>query len=154
MGVTPQSTPWGVYGRIAKTLRDRVAVLAPGTPVESEAALAAEFQVVRNTVRRALAELEAEGLIETVPGRGRVVRKGDAGNGEDGPLPAYRRIALGLKAAIDSGQLAAGDRLPSEAELMREHGVSRGTARQALAVLEAAGLVDVVHGKGRFVHGA
>jgi DNA-binding GntR family transcriptional regulator len=34
---------------------------------------------------------------------------------------------------------------------MRRYGVSRGTARQGLALLEATGLVTAVHGKGRFV---
>ncbi|MGL5866189.1 MAG: GntR family transcriptional regulator [Dermatophilaceae bacterium] len=34
---------------------------------------------------------------------------------------------------------------------MAAYRVSRGTARQGLARLEAAGLVTAVHGKGRFV---
>ncbi len=41
--------------------------------------------------------------------------------------------------------------MPSEADLMRLYGVSRGTARQGLALLESIGLVSAVHGKGRFV---
>ncbi|MGH3824879.1 MAG: GntR family transcriptional regulator [Pseudonocardiaceae bacterium] len=139
-------TPWGVYARIAGQLRERLAELAPGSALPSEASLAAEFGVVRNTVRRALAELERDGLIVTLPGRGRVVND-PAGTAAAG----YRRIAEDLRRQITSGELVTGQRVPSEAELMRRYGVSRGTARQGLALLEAAGLVRAVHGKGRFV---
>jgi GntR family mannosyl-D-glycerate transport/metabolism transcriptional repressor len=112
----------------------------------SETSLAAEFGVVRNTVRRALAELEREGLIVTMPGRGRVASE------PAGTITAsYRRIAEDLRCQISSGELAPGQRVPSETELMRRYGVSRGTARQGLAVVEAAGLVRAEHGKGRFV---
>lgn len=141
-----RSTPWGTYARIAEQLRERLADVAPGSALPSETSLAAEFGVVRNTVRRALAELEREGLIVTLPGRGRVASEpgctGAAG---------YRRIADDLRQQITSGELATGQRVPSEAELMRRYGVSRGTARQGLALLEATGLVTAVHGKGRFV---
>jgi DNA-binding GntR family transcriptional regulator len=41
--------------------------------------------------------------------------------------------------------------VPSESALAEEYGVSRGTARHALAELEGAGLVIAVHGKGRYV---
>lgn len=133
--------------RIAEQLRERLAALAPGSALPSETSLAAEFGVVRNTVRRALAELEREGLIVTLPGRGRVASSEPAGTTAAG----YRRIADDLREQITSGALAMGQRVPSEAELMRRYGVSRGTARQGLALLEATGLVTAVHGKGRFV---
>lgn len=145
-----RSTPWGTYARIAEHLRERLAVLAPGSALPSETSLAAEFGVVRNTVRRALAELEREGLIVTLPGRGRVTRE-PAGASGTATAAGYRRIAEDLRQQITSGELGAGQRVPSEAEVMRRYGVSRGTARQGLAVLEAAGLVRAVHGKGRFV---
>jgi DNA-binding GntR family transcriptional regulator len=152
--VSPRGTAWGAYSKIAETLRQRVTSgeYAPGVPVPSEAALCAEFGVVRNTVRRALAELEQEGLIETLPGRGRVVRE-QASTGRAGgrPLAQYRRISADLRAAINSGELRPGDVIPSEAALIEKYGVSRGTVRQALADLEGAGLVESQHGKGRFV---
>jgi GntR family mannosyl-D-glycerate transport/metabolism transcriptional repressor len=141
-----RSTPWGTYARIAEQLRERLADVAPGSALPSETSLAAEFGVVRNTVRRALAELQCEGLIVTLPGRGRVARA-PAGATAAG----YRRIADDLRQQITSGDLATGQRVPSEAELMRRYGVSRGTARQGLALLEATGLVRAVHGRGRFV---
>jgi DNA-binding GntR family transcriptional regulator len=146
--MSPTSTQWGSYTRIAETLRARLALLAPGFPVPSETVLSGEFGVARNTVRRALGQLAEEGLVGTVPGRGRVVL---APGVPVATLPAYRRIAADLQRAIASGDLAPGDAVPSEARLTREYGVSRGTARQALSLLAGLGLVRVVHGKGRFV---
>jgi DNA-binding GntR family transcriptional regulator len=152
--VTPASasmsaaaTSWGTYARIADTLRARLAELSPGSPLPSETALAGEFGVVRNTVRRAMARLADEGLVETVPGRGRVVRS----VGQRTAHATYRRIAADMEHAIKSGALAPGAPLPSEAALTAKYGVSRGTARQALSLVESLGLVRTVHGKGRFV---
>ncbi|WAE73653.1 GntR family transcriptional regulator [Streptomonospora nanhaiensis] len=152
-------TPWGTYHQIADALRSRIASkeLAPGDAVPSEAALGREFGVARTTVRRALAELESERLIRAVPGTGRVVctteeRERTPGGGP--PPSQYRRIAAELRERIAGGDLAPGDALPSEAALVRQYGVSRGTARQALSELEGTGLVIAVHGKGRFVQGS
>jgi DNA-binding GntR family transcriptional regulator len=151
-------TPWGTYQQIADVLRSRIAAgtPAPGEALPSEAALGQEFNVSRTTVRRALAELEAERLIKPLPGTGRVVctpQERDATE-KGGPPPAqYRRIAAALREQITSGELAPGAALPSEAALVRQYGVSRGTARQALSELEGTGLVVAVHGKGRFVTG-
>lgn len=152
-------TPWGTYHQIAESLRSRIASgdLAPGAAIPSEAALGQEFGVARSTVRRALAELEAERLIKALPGTGRVVctdeeRKSVPGN--EAPQAQYRRIAAELRERITTGALSPGDALPSEAALVREYDVSRGTARQALSELEGMGLVVAVHGKGRFVKDA
>ena len=102
-------------------------------------------------MRRALGQLAEEGLVGTVPGRGRVVAVPGV---PAATLPAYRRIAADLHRAIASGEFTPGDPLPSEATLTREYGVSRGTARQALTFLASLGLVQAVHGKGRFVQAA
>jgi DNA-binding GntR family transcriptional regulator len=144
--VTARPT-WGVYAQIADALRARIAGsdLAPGVLLPSEAALCEEFSVARNTVRRALAALEREGLIETLPGKGRAVR------GEAPAQYKHQRIAADLRQQIESGDLQPGDVLPSDAALVEQYGVSRGTARQAFAALESAGLVETRHGKGRFV---
>jgi len=145
---------WRSYARIAASLRERIAAgnPPPGSLLPSESALCQDYGVTRNTVRRALAELAEDGLIETVPGRGRVVRSpNEPGSAAEHALPRYGRIAADLRAAIERGELAPGDVLPSEAALMKRHGVSRGTVRQALADLETAGLIESRPGKGRFV---
>jgi GntR family transcriptional regulator len=69
----------------------------------------------------------------------------------DTRLPS-RRIAADLRAAIESGELTAGQKLPSERELAARYGTARNTAREAFRLLETAGLVDIEHGSGVFVH--
>ena len=63
----------------------------------------------------------------------------------------YRQIADQLRGAIDRGELRPGDRLPSEAELMRHYGVARMTARQAIQELRTEGRVVAEQGRGVFV---
>lgn len=50
-----------------------------------------------------------------------------------------------------SGRFALGDRIPTEAELVAEYGVSRITVRQALTLLDKEGLVRREVGRGTFV---
>src|SRR5690349_4487825 len=56
--------------------------------------------------------------------------------------PEYLRIAAVLRDQITSGQLAAGDRLPTLPELCAEYGVSETTARNAVGVIRGEGLVE------------
>ncbi|MEV7563912.1 GntR family transcriptional regulator [Streptomyces tanashiensis] len=60
-------------------------------------------------------------------------------------------IADDLRAQISTGRIKAGDRLPSEAQLAARYTVSTPTLRSALALLQAEGLVEKIHGKGNFV---
>ena len=55
--------------------------------------------------------------------------------------PLHERIRFDCEARILAGDLAPGDRLPTERELMREYGCSRMTVSKALSALAAAGLV-------------
>jgi len=70
-----------------------------------------------------------------------------------GPPPArkYQQVYSALRRDIQSGRLAKGDRLPSEADLVRLFGASRITVGRAVRDLQAAGLVERRAGAGTFV---
>jgi len=63
----------------------------------------------------------------------------------------YHQIADDLRRRITSGQLAAGQVLPSEAALGTEYDASRVTIRKSLEVLRSEGLVDSRQGFGWLV---
>ena len=65
----------------------------------------------------------------------------------------YREIASSLRGGIESGQYAAGELLPSEAEFCATYGASRVTVRRALEVLRGEGLVTSRQGFGWLVAG-
>jgi GntR family transcriptional regulator len=65
-------------------------------------------------------------------------------------LPS-RRIADAVRTLITAGELAPGDKLPSERELARRFGTARNTAREAIRLLTEEGLVTAQHGRGVFV---
>ena len=81
------------------------------------------------------------------------------------PFPAAGAQALGsrrsrglvseivesLAAGIRDGQLKAGDKLPTEAEIMMRFDVSRTVVRESLSRLQASGLVETRHGIGTFI---
>jgi GntR family transcriptional repressor for pyruvate dehydrogenase complex len=57
------------------------------------------------------------------------------------PVRAYQRIVEQVEEALARGDLAPGQRLPSERELVAQFEVSRSTVREALRVLESNGIV-------------
>lgn len=59
-------------------------------------------------------------------------------------------LVEGIGARIRGRKLKPGDKLPTEAEIMGEWGVSRTVVREALSKLQAAGLVETRHGIGTF----
>jgi GntR family transcriptional regulator len=63
----------------------------------------------------------------------------------------YKQIADQLRGAIERGELKPGDRLPSEADLMRHYEIARMTARQAIQELRTEGRVVAEQGRGVFV---
>ena len=75
------------------------------------------------------------------PRRDRRGEPGAAGDRDVIPptLPRYRQIEQALRERIAT--LRPGERLPSDAELCREFGVSRMTARNAMQRLAEEGLV-------------
>ncbi|WP_245702781.1 GntR family transcriptional regulator [Arthrobacter subterraneus] len=62
-------------------------------------------------------------------------------------LPIHERLSEEFRNRIAQGIWAPGSQLPSEAELCREFGTSRGPVRQALAALRAEGVLT--GGRGR-----
>lgn len=67
------------------------------------------------------------------------------------PVPLYYQLAEMLRERIHSGQLRPGDQLPAERELSDQAGISRMTARQAVAYLVRQGMLEVKPGIGTFV---
>lgn len=59
-------------------------------------------------------------------------------------------IVAELTQRILLGQIAPGEKLPSESTIVREHGVSRTVVREAISKLQASGLVETRHGVGTF----
>ena len=66
-------------------------------------------------------------------------------------VPMYKQVLDILNEQISRGELKPGDKLPSEAELMRLFGVSRITIRSAIAELVEDGILARAQGKGTFV---
>ncbi|MHA6262541.1 FadR/GntR family transcriptional regulator [Arenibacterium sp. CAU 1754] len=60
-------------------------------------------------------------------------------------------LAKALRDAIAAGEIAIGEKLPSEAALTVQYGVSRTVVREAIASLRADGLVEARQGAGVFV---
>lgn len=67
--------------------------------------------------------------------------------------PIYEQITTQIKDSIVSGELTAGDQLPSIRALANDLGISAITTKRAYADLEAAGFIETVQGKGCFVAG-
>jgi GntR family transcriptional regulator len=68
-----------------------------------------------------------------------------------GEGPRYREIAKALHAELLTGAWRPGERIPTEPELERRFGVSRGTLRAGIAELVQAGLLQRQAGRGTFV---
>lgn len=66
-----------VYLQLADQVRYAAASgkLRPGNPLPSLRPLAEELRINRNTIAKAYAELEAQGIIETIPGKGFFLRQ-------------------------------------------------------------------------------
>ncbi len=66
-------------------------------------------------------------------------------------MPRYLSLSEDIQSRIDAGEYRSGDRLPSESELCRAHGVSRGTVVRAIEQLVAEGVAIRRQGSGTFV---
>lgn len=70
------------------------------------------------------------------------------------PDPPYIRIVTEIRRRITSGQLRAGDRVPSNRQITHEWGVAIATATKVLTTLRQEGLVRAVPGIGTVVAAA
>ncbi len=69
----------------------------------------------------------------------------------DRPASLAARVAKTLREELRQ-EYVVGGQLPSEPELAEQFGVSRGTVRQALTILEREGVIFRRQGSGTFVH--
>ena len=69
----------------------------------------------------------------------------------DSPVPLYFQLQTKIKLLIETGQLAYGDRLPSERQIAELAMINRLTVRQALTALANEGVLTRRRGLGTFV---
>ncbi len=69
------------------------------------------------------------------------------------PWPEWQQAADKLRAAIETGELAPGDALPSVPDLAQLQGLKPGTVRHMFIALAEAGLVHIRHGRTTIVTG-
>ena len=69
-------------------------------------------------------------------------------------ISKHRKISARLEAEIATGKYAAGARLPSESQLVKQFDVSRPTVARALRDLETKGLIERRAGSGTYVKSA
>ncbi|MCC6465235.1 MAG: GntR family transcriptional regulator [Planctomycetes bacterium] len=102
-----------IYSRIAAALRQdiREGKLPAGSRLPSADALSERFQVNKGTVRRALAELTADGLIYAVPAQGTYVS-------DEPPSETRRRRTTALTVGLVSQVLEGAAFGPSDAEVL------------------------------------
>ncbi|MEU7122134.1 winged helix-turn-helix domain-containing protein [Streptomyces zaomyceticus] len=136
-----ETSPRGTYMVIATSIRTEIEDGSITEALPSEATLMRSRNVSRNTVRRALKALEAEGVVESSPGVGWRVASGTR----------LRPLVDRMMEVIEVDTLGVGDAFPSESRLCERFGASRTAVRRALAQMEGNGVLDTVHGKGRTV---
>lgn len=68
------------------------------------------------------------------------------------PNTKQAKVAASLRERIATGELAPGQMLPSEADLITQFGFARTTVREGIEILEDEGLVEPRQGLGVFVY--
>ena len=66
-------------------------------------------------------------------------------------VPLYEQIYEDIARRIETGEYKAGDKIPTETELLEQYGVSRVTVRRAMSRLVSENLLVKKAGKGTFV---
>ncbi|MDD6739294.1 MAG: GntR family transcriptional regulator [Coriobacteriaceae bacterium] len=114
--IISNSNPSPIYEQIASQIKAAImdGSLAPGEQLPSIRGLANSLRVSVITTKRAYTDLEAQGFIETVQGRGSFVASGSEEMLREERL---REVESQLMAALDSAQLA-GVSLPELHEML------------------------------------
>lgn len=130
-----------LHRRLARTIADEIngGSLRPGDRLPSERTLCDRFAVSRATVRRALSELAADGLIAAHPGRGSFVAGGPLGEAPNA-LMSFTELgaARGLEA---SARVLVAQVEPADLDEAESFGVAPGAD---VFVLERLRLLDGV----------
>jgi GntR family transcriptional regulator len=133
--VDPSRGPAPLFAQVRDALRADIlgGSLSPGDRLPSESELIARFGVSRITVRQALSELQSDGLVHTVNGKGSFVTR--PGRGESrgplvGVLEAMRKRGHRARAKLVSHRTLKAPRAVS-----RELDVPEGVAVGAVTVL-------------------
>lgn len=124
-----KTQPAPLYARIEAALRARIAAgeWAPGASLPTEPVLAAEYGISQGTLRRALAALEAQRVIERRQGAGTYVAEATSARalfhffrveGPDGARPVPTSIAHGLETRRARAEEAAALALPRGARVV------------------------------------
>ncbi len=100
MGTISDRSATPKYQQLAELIRERIArgEFAPGDRLPSESELGSAYQISRVTTRQALADLERDGLLDRVPGKGTFVRHRPAHVERPSRLTGFSEnlLALGL----------------------------------------------------------
>ena len=137
-----------IYARILDTLRQRIAdgVYRVGESLPTEAELVLEFNVSRQTVRSALQNLVAEGIVERTAGRGTFLKRGGADGGEwniggiediidIGFSGAYAVKSVQTVTAARNARIAGVLDVPATGRMLSVR-ATRSTQRRAVRLLE------------------
>ncbi|GAA2210080.1 hypothetical protein GCM10009850_055390 [Nonomuraea monospora] len=151
-GVLDREGPVPIYKQVADLVRDQIerGELKAGDPVPSEATLEKTYEIARTTARRVARELREQGLAYTIQGEGTFV--GPPGTPRSPrKLPIYQKIATEIIERIQRGEIPSNRPIPGEKAMMRQYGVAKVTARQAVAHLRELGWVFTVPYRGTYV---
>ena len=66
-------------------------------------------------------------------------------------LSAVDLVIDSIKSILIHKKILPGDLLPSEQALAESLGVGRGSVREALKILDAFGIVEIIHGDGTYI---
>ena len=125
-----------IWQQIAEVLAGEIAsgTITPGARLPTEMVLAQRFGVNRHTLRRAVAALEADGLVSVQHGRGTFVRSPPVVDYALGPRTRFSEIVSG-QSRIPEGELLSGRREAAAMATADLLGLSAGSPVSVLEIL-------------------